>query len=137
MRIKNKLLALGAGLTLAGGLSLAAGAAPAMASTPLPAYPATTTLNLGSANCVTDDVILTEPSTSLTVTAGSNGSPVVYSQDTAGHVLDDLLGRSISRVNRIELALGEWHRSVHQLYRSDLSYWGTADSRKLPGAGLR
>ena len=31
---------------------------------------------------MTDDVIMDQPSTSLTVTAGSNGSPVVYSQDT-------------------------------------------------------
>ena len=83
MSIKSKVLALGAGLTLAGGLALAAGATPASAAnTPLPAYPATTTLNLGSPNCVTDDVIMNQPSTSLTVTAGSNGSPVVYSQDT-------------------------------------------------------
>ena len=83
MSIKSKVLALGAGLTLAGGLALAAGATPAYAAnTPLPAYPTTTTLNLGSPNCVTDSVIMNDPSTSLTVTAGSDGSPVVYSQDT-------------------------------------------------------
>jgi Putative Ig domain len=55
-----------------------ADAAPA----PLPPYPGTITLNLGSPNCITDDVIMNDPSTSLTVTAGSDGSPVVFSQDT-------------------------------------------------------
>ena len=86
MRIKNKVLALAAVLPLAGIGLAAVGASPAhAAATPLPAYPATTTLNLGSSNCVTDDVIMNDPldSTSpITDTYGSGGSPVVYSQAT-------------------------------------------------------
>ena len=45
----------------AGGLALAA--TPAFAATPLPPYPSTTTLDLGSPNCVTDDVIMNDPVT--------------------------------------------------------------------------
>ena len=80
---------LGAAFALmGGGLALAAPAAQASPS-PLPAYPVTTTLDLGSPNCVTDDVIMNDPldSTSpITDTYGSvNGinshatPPVTYS----------------------------------------------------------
>ena len=61
------------------------------ASTPLPAYPATTTLNLGSPNCVTDDVIMNDPldSTSpITDTAAVRRQPGrVQPGHPAGHVL--------------------------------------------------
>ena len=80
---KSKMLAAAAMLTLAGSLGLAGAASAASASTPLPAYPAATTLDLGSPNCITDDVILNDPVTSpVTVTYGSDGSPVVFSQAT-------------------------------------------------------
>lgn len=49
----------------------------------LPAYPATTTLNLGSPNCVTDSVIMNDVTTGpITDTYGSDGSPVVNSHAT-------------------------------------------------------
>jgi Ricin-type beta-trefoil lectin domain len=83
--IKTGLAALASTGLITAGLGLAAGSA--QASTPLPAYPATTTLDLGSPYCVTDDVIMNDPldSTSPIVdTAGNTGagSPVVRSQAT-------------------------------------------------------
>ena len=73
--MKSKVFALAAGLTLAGGLGLAAGTAQAStAGTPLPAYPATTTLDLGSANCVTDDVIMDDPLDSVSPVTDTYGS---------------------------------------------------------------
>ena len=83
LSIYSKVLSAAAVVTLTGGLALTAGAAHA-ANTPLPAYPATTTLNLGSPNCVTDDVIMNDPldSTSpITDTYGS-AAAVVLSQAT-------------------------------------------------------
>ena len=89
MSYKRKILAAAASVTLLGGIAvtgaLTAGTASASPA-PLPAYPAATTLNLGSPNCVTDDVIMDDPldSTSpITDTAGSSGagSPVVRSID--------------------------------------------------------
>ena len=92
------------------------------ANTPLPAYPATTTLNLGSPNCVTDDVIMDDPldSTSpITDTAGNAGagSPVVHSQARpADHVLDGVPGQ---------------HRPTSG---SPTASSGYADSTRIPGS---
>ena len=86
MSIRSKVLTAVAALALLAGTGAAAGivtAGSASASTPLPAYPATTTLDLGSPNCVTDDVILDDATTSpITVTYGSDGSPSVDSHAT-------------------------------------------------------
>ena len=88
MSIRSRVLALAAGVTLLAGTGLAATVATAgsasAAPPPLPAYPATTTLDLGSPYCVTDDVIMDDPldSTSpITDTAGATGagSPTVFS----------------------------------------------------------
>ena len=83
--IRSKILAAAASVTLLGGITaLTAGTAHA-APAPLPAYPATTTLDLGSPFCVTDDVIMNDPldSTSPIIdTYGSAGNPVVTGHTT-------------------------------------------------------
>ena len=73
----------------AGGLALAA--TPAHAATPLPPYPSTTTLDLGSPNCITDDVIMNDPlaSTSpITDTYGSAATSAEKPADTAATGVD-------------------------------------------------
>ena len=64
MSIRSKILAAAAAVSLAG-ISFSAAAmftaGAAQASTPLPAYPATTTLDLASPYCITDDVIMNDP----------------------------------------------------------------------------
>jgi len=85
----RSLAAAGAAFALLTGTGWLIGQGQAEASTPLPPYPATTTLGLGSPNCVTDSVIMNDPldSTSpITDTYGNAGGilshatpPVTYS----------------------------------------------------------
>ena len=68
----------------AGGLALAA--TPAHAATPLPPYPSTTTLDLGSPNCVTDDVIMNDPLDSTSPITDTYGSADGVLSQTPGPV---------------------------------------------------
>jgi hypothetical protein len=84
----RKIRSLGAAVALAAGLagaSLAVSGPASAAPAPLPPYPATITLNLGSPFCITDDVIMNDPldSTSpITDTYGSAGTVGAISHAT-------------------------------------------------------
>ena len=86
MSIRSKILAAAAAVSLAG-ISFSAAAmftaGAAQASTPLPAYPATTTLDLASPYCITDDVIMNDPLDSISpITDTYGGTDGVISHAT-------------------------------------------------------
>jgi len=84
MHIRRKILAAAASVTLLGGITaLTAGTAHA-APAPLPAYPNTITLNLGSPNCVTDDVIMNDPLDSTSPITDTASQPPGAGADGGG-----------------------------------------------------